>query len=46
MNQLLTINYSQALEVIKQACLSAALFAPGWVYETQPKSEFFVNQDR
>ena len=36
----------QALAVIKQASLSAAVFAPGWVYETQPKRQFFHNQDK
>ena len=37
---------TQAMALIKQASLSAALFAPGWVYETQEKSYFFDNQDK
>lgn len=40
------LQHFQALEVIKQASLSTAVFAPGWVYETQPKAIFFKNQDR
>jgi hypothetical protein len=36
----------QAMALIKQASLSAAVFAPGWVYETQQKSNFFDNQDK
>ncbi|CAI8051585.1 Cytosolic endo-beta-N-acetylglucosaminidase [Geodia barretti] len=39
-------NTNKALAVIKQASLSAAVFAPGWVYETQPKTQFFHNQDK
>ena len=37
---------SQALDMIRKADLSAALFAPGWVYETQDKANFFQNQDQ
>ena len=36
----------QALAVIQQMALSAAIFAPGWVFETQEKAQFFLNQDR
>ena len=39
-------NNSQAMAVLKQASLSAAIFAPGWVFETQSKSNFFENQDK
>ena len=35
----------QALEVIHRHGMSAALFAPGWVFETQDKSHFFQSQD-
>jgi mannosyl-glycoprotein endo-beta-N-acetylglucosaminidase len=34
-------NTNKAMALIKQASLSAAVFAPGWVYETQQKSNFF-----
>ena len=36
----------QALAVVQKASLSAAMFAPGWVYETQDKSHFFDSQDK
>eukprot|EP00731_Ephydatia_muelleri_P031174 Em0022g688a len=38
-------NSHVALDMIRKADLSAALFAPGWVYETQDKADFFQNQD-
>lgn len=36
----------QALEVIRKHNFSAALFAPGWVYEALDKAEFRQNQDK
>ncbi|XP_037113406.1 cytosolic endo-beta-N-acetylglucosaminidase [Syngnathus acus] len=36
----------KALEVIRKYNFSAAIFAPGWVYETQNKTEFRQLQDR
>lgn len=36
----------QSLELIRKHGLSAALFAPGWVYECLEKTEFFQNQDK
>ncbi|XP_077411860.1 cytosolic endo-beta-N-acetylglucosaminidase isoform X1 [Vanacampus margaritifer] len=36
----------KALEIIRKYNFSAAIFAPGWVYETQEKTEFRPNQDR
>ncbi|XP_064405516.1 cytosolic endo-beta-N-acetylglucosaminidase-like isoform X3 [Halichondria panicea] len=39
-------NSCKAVEVISRQALSSALFAPGWVYETQAKSHFFQNQER
>lgn len=36
----------QAMAVIQRMALSAAIFAPGWVFETQDKSHFFQNQDK
>lgn len=36
----------QALELIRKHNFSTAIFAPGWVYETQDKSEFRMNQDK
>lgn len=38
--------FSQAMEVIQRHGLSAALFAPGWVYENLDKRHFFENQDK
>lgn len=38
--------FTQALEVIRKYNFSAALFAPGWVYETLDKDEFRKNQDK
>ena len=32
--------------MIREENLSAALFAPGWVMETQGSKNFFENQDR
>lgn len=37
---------AQALEVIRKYNFSAALFAPGWVYEAHDKAELRANQDR
>ncbi|KAF6093556.1 endo-beta-N-acetylglucosaminidase [Phyllostomus discolor] len=37
---------NKSLELIRKHGLSAALFAPGWVYECLEKAEFFQNQDR
>ncbi|XP_064172057.1 cytosolic endo-beta-N-acetylglucosaminidase [Anguilla rostrata] len=37
---------NKALELIRKHRLSAAIFAPGWVYETKDRKEFRVNQDR
>ncbi|CAM4357491.1 unnamed protein product [Leuciscus chuanchicus] len=36
----------QALELIRKYELSAAIFAPGWVYESHEKAEFRQNQDK
>ncbi|XP_072298511.1 cytosolic endo-beta-N-acetylglucosaminidase [Eucyclogobius newberryi] len=36
----------KALEMIRKHNFSAAIFAPGWVYETQEKTEFRHNQDK
>ncbi|XP_061557621.1 cytosolic endo-beta-N-acetylglucosaminidase isoform X2 [Phycodurus eques] len=36
----------KALEIIRKYNFSAAIFAPGWVYETQKKTEFRHNQDK
>lgn len=37
----------QALEIIRKHNFSAAIFAPGWVYEAHDdKSEFRKNQDK
>lgn len=37
----------QALEVIRKHNFSAAVFAPGWVYESHSdKTEFRKNQDK
>ncbi|XP_012968918.2 cytosolic endo-beta-N-acetylglucosaminidase isoform X2 [Mesocricetus auratus] len=36
----------KSLELIRKHGFSAALFAPGWVYECLDKSDFFQNQDR
>ena len=35
----------QALKVIKEADVSLALFAPGWVYEVLGKENFQVNDE-
>ncbi|XP_053767821.1 cytosolic endo-beta-N-acetylglucosaminidase isoform X2 [Desmodus rotundus] len=37
---------NKSLELIRKHGFSAALFAPGWVYECLEKAEFFQNQDR
>nr|XP_057905654.1 cytosolic endo-beta-N-acetylglucosaminidase [Doryrhamphus excisus] len=37
---------NKALEIIRKYNFSAAIFAPGWVYETQDKTEFRHNQDK
>lgn len=37
---------NKSLELIRKHGLSAALFAPGWVYECLEKTEFFQNQDK
>uniref|UniRef100_A0A672Z2M0 Cytosolic endo-beta-N-acetylglucosaminidase n=1 Tax=Sphaeramia orbicularis TaxID=375764 RepID=A0A672Z2M0_9TELE len=37
---------NKALEIIRKHNFSTAIFAPGWVYETQDKTEFRHNQDR
>lgn len=39
-------NTWKAMEVIRAKQLSAAIFAPGWVYECQPKENFIANQNR
>ncbi|XP_062936663.1 cytosolic endo-beta-N-acetylglucosaminidase isoform X2 [Cynocephalus volans] len=36
----------KSLELIRKHGFSAALFAPGWVYECLEKREFFQNQDK
>ncbi|KAH0517904.1 Cytosolic endo-beta-N-acetylglucosaminidase [Microtus ochrogaster] len=36
----------KSLELIRKHGFSAALFAPGWVYECLEKSEFLQNQDK
>ncbi|XP_013002579.1 cytosolic endo-beta-N-acetylglucosaminidase isoform X2 [Cavia porcellus] len=36
----------KSLELIRKHGFSAALFAPGWVYECLEKSSFFQNQDK
>lgn len=35
-----------ALDVIKSGNVSAALFAPGWVYETKQPPDFATAQNR
>ncbi|XP_055008641.1 cytosolic endo-beta-N-acetylglucosaminidase isoform X2 [Boleophthalmus pectinirostris] len=37
---------NKPLEMIRKHNFSAAVFAPGWVYETQEKTEFRHNQDK
>lgn len=37
---------NKALEMIRKHNFSAAIFAPGWVYETQERTEFRHNQDK
>lgn len=39
-------NCNKALKVIREETLSAALFAPGWVMETQGSKNFFEHEDR
>ncbi|XP_003786609.1 cytosolic endo-beta-N-acetylglucosaminidase [Otolemur garnettii] len=39
-------NTNKSLELIRKHGFSAALFAPGWVYECLDKREFFQNQDK
>lgn len=36
----------KSLELIRKHGFSAALFAPGWVYECLEKNDFFQNQDK
>ncbi|XP_068386070.1 cytosolic endo-beta-N-acetylglucosaminidase isoform X2 [Eschrichtius robustus] len=36
----------KSLELIRKHGFSAALFAPGWVYECLEKGDFFQNQDK
>ena len=36
----------QAFKVIREEKLSAALFAPGWVMETQGTEHFIANEDK
>ncbi|XP_077022263.1 cytosolic endo-beta-N-acetylglucosaminidase isoform X2 [Tamandua tetradactyla] len=36
----------KSLELIRKHGFSAALFAPGWVYECLAKEDFFQNQDK
>ncbi|KAM6164041.1 cytosolic endo-beta-N-acetylglucosaminidase isoform 2-T2 [Rhynchocyon petersi] len=36
----------KSLELIRKHGFSAALFAPGWVYECLDKKDFFQNQDK
>ncbi|XP_016047992.2 cytosolic endo-beta-N-acetylglucosaminidase isoform X2 [Erinaceus europaeus] len=37
---------NKSLELIRKHGFSAALFAPGWVYECLEKKDFFQNQDK
>nr|XP_004655302.2 cytosolic endo-beta-N-acetylglucosaminidase isoform X1 [Jaculus jaculus] len=37
---------NKSLELIRKYGFSAALFAPGWVYECLEKNDFFQNQDK
>uniref|UniRef100_A0A8C6U3Y4 Cytosolic endo-beta-N-acetylglucosaminidase n=1 Tax=Neogobius melanostomus TaxID=47308 RepID=A0A8C6U3Y4_9GOBI len=37
---------NKALEMIRKHNFSAAIFAPGWVYETQERTQFRHNQDK
>ncbi|XP_016061789.1 PREDICTED: cytosolic endo-beta-N-acetylglucosaminidase [Miniopterus natalensis] len=37
---------NKSLELIRKHGFSAALFAPGWVYECLEKTDFFQNQDK
>ncbi|XP_037665059.1 cytosolic endo-beta-N-acetylglucosaminidase isoform X2 [Choloepus didactylus] len=39
-------NTDKSLELIRKHGFSAALFAPGWVYECLEKEDFFQNQDK
>ncbi|XP_002520781.3 cytosolic endo-beta-N-acetylglucosaminidase 1 [Ricinus communis] len=39
-------NVNAALEVIKNDNVSAAIFAPGWVYETKQPPDFWTAQNR
>ena len=34
------------MQVIRDNALSAAIFAPGWVYETQGEAHFTENQSK
>lgn len=38
--------FIKAVEVIHQQRLSVAMFAPGWIYETQDKDHFFQHQEK
>uniref|UniRef100_A0A8C9JFA1 Endo-beta-N-acetylglucosaminidase n=1 Tax=Panthera tigris altaica TaxID=74533 RepID=A0A8C9JFA1_PANTA len=40
------VSSGQSLELIRKHGFSAALFAPGWVYECLEKRDFFQNQDK
>lgn len=35
-----------ALEVLKKDDVSAAIFAPGWIYETKQPPDFQTSQNR
>ncbi|XP_051851402.1 cytosolic endo-beta-N-acetylglucosaminidase isoform X1 [Antechinus flavipes] len=39
-------NTNKSMELIRKYGFSAALFAPGWVYECLSNKDFFQNQDR
>ncbi|XP_041363346.1 cytosolic endo-beta-N-acetylglucosaminidase-like [Gigantopelta aegis] len=39
-------NTKEALRMIRKENMSAAIFAPGWVHETQDVKEFTTNQNR
>lgn len=38
--------FLQALAAIRKFNMSAAIFAPGWVWETQGKENFIENENR
>ena len=43
---LVLVSLGQAMSMIRREELSAAIFAPGWVFETQDKTKFIDNQNR